>query len=106
MPARQAGGAGGAFCLCCGLFWFSGTEIGSRRPKNRGPRDPRNRINGGSTSVASMRPAALKYCATLVLLELLLAAAAAALLLHPPHRNTQVLHNNKIDRLQAKQLYV
>ena len=56
--------------------------------------------------MASMRPAALKYCATLVLLELLLAAAAAALLLHPPHRNTQVLHNNKIDRLQAKQLYV
>ena len=55
VPARQAGGAGRAFCLCCGLFWFSGTEIGPRRPKNRDPRDPRTRINGKSTSVALRR---------------------------------------------------
>ena len=37
-----------------------------------------------------------------MLLELLL----LLLLLHPPHRNIEVLHNIKIDRLQAQQLYV
>ena len=56
VPARQAGGAGRAVCLCCGLFWLSGTEIGSRRPNNRDPRDPRTGINGASTPVALRRP--------------------------------------------------
>ena len=35
VPARQAGGAGRAFCLCCGLFWFSGTEFGSTGARNQ-----------------------------------------------------------------------